>query len=148
MITTMTLQLVVLALGATSMLLLIVAAPPPPPPLPPASSCTDELVLFSPCLPYVLSPPNNLSNTASVSCCDAFSSVLNSNNGVCLCYLVRQPSILRFPVNNTRVLSFSSVCPIGEDITVPQILDLWSHFAQVQKAKPSSWFLKVLSFSW
>ena len=119
MITTMTLQLVVLALGVTSMLLLIVAALPPPPPLPPASSCTDELVLFSPCLPYVLSPPNNLSNTASVSCCDAFSSALNSNNGVCLCYLVRQPSILRFPVNNTRVLSFSSVCHIGEDTTVP-----------------------------
>ncbi|KAK9992665.1 hypothetical protein SO802_027650 [Lithocarpus litseifolius] len=117
MITTTTLQLVVLALGVTSMLLLIVVAPPPPPPppLPPASSCADELVLFSPCLPYVLSPPNNLSNTASDSSCDAFSSALNSNNGVCLCYLVRQPSILRFPVNNTRVLSLSSVCPIGED---------------------------------
>ena len=52
---------------------------------------------------------------ASVSCCDAFSSALNSNNGVCLCYLVRQPSILRFLVINTRVLSLSSVCPTGED---------------------------------
>ena len=27
-------------------------------------------------------------------------------------------------------------------------MDLWSHFAQVQNAKPSSWFLKILSFSW
>ncbi|KAL4642334.1 hypothetical protein ACB092_02G008900 [Castanea dentata] len=116
MITTMTLQLVVLALGVTSMLLLIVAAPPPPPqPLPPPSSCANELVLFSPCLPYVLSPPNNHSNMASDHCCEAFSSALSSNNGVCLCYLVRQPSILRFPVSNTRVLSLSSVCPIGED---------------------------------
>ena len=139
MITTMTLQLVVLALGVTSMLLLIGATGFKLH----RRACS---VLTMPA--YVLSPPNNLSNTASVSCCDAFSSVLNSNNGVCLCYLVRQPSILRFPVNNTRVLSFSSVCPIGEDITVPQILDLWSHFAQVQKAKPSSRFLKVLSFSW
>ncbi|KAM3707212.1 hypothetical protein ACB098_02G007800 [Castanea mollissima] len=116
MITTMTLQLIVLLLGVTSMLLLIVAAPPPPPQrLPPPSSCSDELVLFSPCLSYVSSPPNNLSNTASDSCCDAFSSALNSTNGVCLCYLVRQPSILGFPVNDTRVLSLSSVCPIGED---------------------------------
>ncbi|KAM4115887.1 hypothetical protein ACJW30_02G007700 [Castanea mollissima] len=116
MITTMTLQLIVLTLGVTSTLLLIAAAPPPPPQrLPPPSSCSDELVLFSPCLSYVSSPPNNLSNTASDSCCDAFSSALNSTNGVCLCYLVRQPSILGFPVNDTRVLSLSSVCPIGED---------------------------------
>ncbi|KAK7819797.1 hypothetical protein CFP56_039578 [Quercus suber] len=113
----MTLQLIVLALSVTSTLLLIAAAQPPPPPqpLPLPSGCSNELVLFSPCLPYVSSPPNNLSNTASDSCCDAFSTALNSTNGVCLCYLVRQPSILGFPVNDTRVLSLSSVCPIGED---------------------------------
>ena len=112
----MNLQLIVLVLSVTSTLLLIAAAlPPPRQPLPPPSSCSDEIVLFSPCLPYVSSPPNNLSNTASDSCCDAFSSALNSNNGVCLCYLVRQPSILGFPLNDTRVLSLSSVCPIEED---------------------------------
>ena len=112
----MNLQLIVLVLSVTSTLLLIAAAlPPPRQPLPPPSSCSDEIVLFSPCLPYVSSPPNNLSNTASDSCCDAFSSALNSSNGVCLCYLVRQPSILGFPLNDTRVLSLSSVCPIEED---------------------------------
>uniref|UniRef100_A0A2N9F5I3 Bifunctional inhibitor/plant lipid transfer protein/seed storage helical domain-containing protein n=1 Tax=Fagus sylvatica TaxID=28930 RepID=A0A2N9F5I3_FAGSY len=110
--TTITLRLIALNLVLTSTLLLIVAAPPPPPP---PSSCVNEIILFSPCLPYVSSPPNNLSDTASESCCDAFSSALNSTNGVCLCYLVRQPSILGFPVNDTKVLSLSSLCPIKED---------------------------------
>ncbi|KAK7822558.1 hypothetical protein CFP56_036312 [Quercus suber] len=120
MITTMTLQLIVLALSVTSTLLLIAAAQPPPPqPLPLPSGCSNELVLFSPCLPYVSSPPNNLSNTASDSCCDAFSTALNSTNGVCLCYLVRQPSILGFPVNDTRVLSLSSVFPLEKTTTAP-----------------------------
>ncbi|KAE8022692.1 hypothetical protein FH972_008473 [Carpinus fangiana] len=119
MIATAPLPPIVLVLASVVILAASAAAPPPGPPQPPSpppSSCTEELVLFSPCLPYISSPPNNLSATPSEGCCHAFSSALNSsNNGVCLCYLVQQPSILGFPVNGTRVLSLSSVCTLPRD---------------------------------
>jgi hypothetical protein len=104
------LPLIALFLASVVLLAASAAAPPQPPP---QSSCTEELVLFSPCLPYISSPPNNLSATPSDICCHAFSSALNSSsNGVCLCYLVQQPSILGFPVSGTKVLSLPSVCPL------------------------------------
>ncbi|WJX60059.1 hypothetical protein P8452_45309 [Trifolium repens] len=81
------------------------AAPPPPPP----SSCTDQLILFSPCLSYVSSPPNNLTETPSTKCCDAFSSSF-APNSLCFCYLLRDDHILGFPLNSTRLLSLSSLC--------------------------------------
>ncbi|KAK7822556.1 hypothetical protein CFP56_036314 [Quercus suber] len=86
MITTITPPLISLSLALITALPLTAVTPPP---LPTPSSCADELALFSPCLPFVSSPPNNLSDTASDNFCHAFSSALNSTNGVCLCYLVR-----------------------------------------------------------
>ncbi|RDY10641.1 Protein YLS3, partial [Mucuna pruriens] len=70
--------------------------------------CTEELISFSACLPYVSYPPNNLTESASDKCCKAFSSAVES---VCLCYLLREPLILGFPLNSTRILSLSSICP-------------------------------------
>ncbi|XP_018812166.2 protein YLS3 [Juglans regia] len=103
---------VIAAFAMPLITLVIAAAAAGPPP----SSCTQELVLFSPCLPYISSPPNNLSGTPSENCCNAFSSSLNSsNNGICLCYLVRESSILGFPVNGTRVLSLPLVCPLPKE---------------------------------
>lgn len=139
MITTITPPLY--ALGLT----LLTAVTPPP--LPTPSSCADELALFSPCLPYVSSPPNNLSDTASDSCCHAFSSALNFTNGVCRCYLVRQPSILRFAVNDTRVLSLSSVCTIRDDNNSSMGNGSMESLCSGSKKKPSSWFLLVLLLS-
>ncbi|KAL9669657.1 hypothetical protein QQ045_007204 [Rhodiola kirilowii] len=72
--------------------------------------CTGEIVRFSNCLPYVASYPNNLSSSASSSCCDSFSSAFTAGDGVCFCYLLRQPLVLGFAVNTTRILSLSSVC--------------------------------------
>ncbi|KAB2599657.1 hypothetical protein D8674_009928 [Pyrus ussuriensis x Pyrus communis] len=83
----------------------------PPSPLP---SCGDELVRFSPCLPYVSSPPNNLSDSPPPKCCDAFSLSLESGGALCLCYLVQDPPMLGFPVNGSRVLFLSSTCPLGD----------------------------------
>ncbi|KAG7997047.1 hypothetical protein I3843_01G191200 [Carya illinoinensis] len=98
------------AMPLITLVLAVAAAGPPP------SSCTQELVLFSPCLPYISSPPNNLSGTPSDNCCNTLSSSLNSsNNGICLCYLVRESSILGFPVNGTRVLSLPLVCPLTSE---------------------------------
>lgn len=71
--------------------------------------CTDYLIWFSPCLPYVSSFPNNLTQNASVKCCDAFSSSF-APNSLCFCYLLRDPQILGFPLNTTRLLSLSSLC--------------------------------------
>ncbi|XP_057443802.1 non-specific lipid transfer protein GPI-anchored 25-like [Lotus japonicus] len=80
------------------------AAPPPS-----SGGCTDQLMSFSPCLPYVSSPPNNLTETASAACCDAFSSA-TAVDSLCFCHLLRDPVILGFPLNTTRLLSLSSVC--------------------------------------
>lgn len=85
------------------------AVPPPPPPPSSRGGCTDQLILFSPCLSYVSSPPNNLSETASSRCCGAFSSSF-APNSLCFCYLLRDNHILGFPMNSTRLLSLSSLC--------------------------------------
>ncbi|KAK2647056.1 hypothetical protein Ddye_022251 [Dipteronia dyeriana] len=94
-------------LFTTSRLLPATSARPPPPP---PAGCVDELVAFSPCLSYVSAPPNNVTETAASQCCEAFSSVLDSGDGNCLCYLFRQPLIFSFPLNQTRVASLSLVC--------------------------------------
>ncbi|KAM1171900.1 hypothetical protein ACFX2I_022055 [Malus domestica] len=96
------LTLVILSLGS--------AEPPPSPP----PSCADELVRFSPCLPYVSSPPNNISDSPPPKCCDAFSQSMESGGALCLCYLVQDPPMLGFPVNGSRVLSLSSTCPLRD----------------------------------
>ncbi|KAK9288915.1 hypothetical protein L1049_017386 [Liquidambar formosana] len=103
----------------TSMLALASAAPPPPPPppLPPPPSpeeegCSTGLVAFSICLPYVSAPPNNVSSSASPQCCDLISSAFENGYAFCLCYLIREPLILGFPLNKTRILSLSSFCPL------------------------------------
>ncbi|KAH9682565.1 hypothetical protein WN943_028842 [Citrus x changshan-huyou] len=77
---------------------------------PPPSGCTTELVAFSPCLTYVSLPPNNLTETVPSQCCDAVSSAFDSGDGNCLCYLIRQPLIFGFPLNETRLDSLSSAC--------------------------------------
>ncbi|KAG5070366.1 hypothetical protein AAZX31_01G220600 [Glycine max] len=74
-----------------------------------AAGCTEELISFSACLPYVSYPPNNLTESASKKCCEEFSSAVESES-VCLCYLIRQPLILGFPLNTTRLHSLSSLC--------------------------------------
>ncbi|KAI4317866.1 hypothetical protein L6164_025697 [Bauhinia variegata] len=107
----------ILAFLVTLAILLAEASSPLPPPSPlphplsPTPSCIDMIVSFSPCLPYASSPPNNRSDTPTENCCKAFFSAFNSGVSVCFCYLLREPMILGFPLNNTRILSLSSVCP-------------------------------------
>ncbi|CAI9108747.1 OLC1v1008427C1 [Oldenlandia corymbosa var. corymbosa] len=74
-----------------------ISPPPPPPPRngtvsppPPVAgggptNCSDELVVFSNCLSYISSSPNNTTT---------------------------KPSLLGFPVNSTKILSLSSRCPV------------------------------------
>ncbi|CAN7084526.1 unnamed protein product [Brassica oleracea var. botrytis] len=79
-------------------------------PSPPALTCTEELVMFSPCLPYVSAPPNNMSDRPDPLCCSAFSTSAHSGAGNYLCYLLRQPMILGFPLDRSRLLSLSQIC--------------------------------------
>ncbi|CAA2998377.1 non-specific lipid transfer protein-like 1 isoform X2 [Olea europaea var. sylvestris] len=82
------------------------------PPLPsPPVTCSDELVTFSPCLPYISAFPNNISEIPPPQCCDDVSITFASGSAVCLCYLVRRPGILGFPLNYTKLMSITSVCP-------------------------------------
>ncbi|CAA7045338.1 unnamed protein product [Microthlaspi erraticum] len=96
----------VLAISFSSSAVAETHAPSSPPPL----TCTEELVMFSPCLPYVSAPPNNMSETPNPLCCSVFSTSVNSSSGICLCYLLRQPLILGFPLDRSRLLSLSQIC--------------------------------------
>ncbi|GMH08450.1 hypothetical protein Nepgr_010290 [Nepenthes gracilis] len=74
--------------------------------------CTVDLISFSPCLPYVAAPPNYASSSPPPRCCAVYSATIDTgNHASCLCYLRREPSMLGFPLNVSRLLSLSSICP-------------------------------------
>ncbi|KAI7729920.1 hypothetical protein M8C21_022355, partial [Ambrosia artemisiifolia] len=73
--------------------------------------CADSVISFSPCLPYISAPPNNLSTDPSSQCCETFDSAFDSDEAQCLCYLVRQTTLLGFPLNLTKLFSLSDICP-------------------------------------
>ncbi|CAI9118420.1 OLC1v1019990C1 [Oldenlandia corymbosa var. corymbosa] len=99
-----------------------VSPPPPPrnatvPPPPPVAAgaptnCSDELVVFSNCLSYISSSPNNTTAVPSRHCCHDVASAYLSGTAVCFCYLVQKPNLLGFPVNFTKILSLSTRCPV------------------------------------
>ncbi|KAA0040813.1 hypothetical protein IC582_001836 [Cucumis melo] len=82
---------------------------------PPPGCTTRELLLLSPCLPFISAPPNNLSDTVPSECCDAFSSAYSAGGGICLCYFLREPQILGFPLNRTKLIALSSFCPPNDE---------------------------------
>ncbi|KAM7462823.1 hypothetical protein LguiA_030944 [Lonicera macranthoides] len=88
-----------------SMLVLTHSAPPPP-----EKACSDEVIAFAPCLPYISNPPNNQTKSPSSQCCNLFASAFDSGTANCLCYLLRDSHLLGFPLNRTRFLSLSSLC--------------------------------------
>ncbi|PWA73277.1 Bifunctional inhibitor/plant lipid transfer protein/seed storage helical domain-containing protein [Artemisia annua] len=89
-----------------------IAIPSPSPPAP--GGCADSVISFSPCLPYISAPPNDLSDEPSSQCCDVFNGSFDSGDADCLCYLVRQTSILGFPLNATKLLSLSDLCFVND----------------------------------
>ncbi|KAK5804991.1 non-specific lipid transfer protein GPI-anchored 25 [Gossypium arboreum] len=91
-------------------LLLLGVAAQPLPPAPQQPGCVEELVAFSPCLPFVSDPPNNATDSVAPQCCDVFNSAFDSGDGYCFCYILRQPRIFGFPLNRERVASLSSFC--------------------------------------
>ncbi|XP_072957432.1 uncharacterized protein [Typha angustifolia] len=80
-----------------------------PPPQPPALpiDCPFQLVAMSACLPYVAAPPNVPTFAPSVACCAAF---LRGGDGACFCHLVRDPLLLGFPIDVSRVVSLFYSC--------------------------------------
>ncbi|KAL5712555.1 hypothetical protein ACHQM5_014716 [Ranunculus cassubicifolius] len=83
--------------------------------------CKDELTGISPCLPYISSPPNNLSFSPSSQCCDLYNSSFINGNASCLCYLLRHDSMLGFPLNNTRISSLTTLCSTTTTTTTTTI---------------------------
>ncbi|KAG1347734.1 putative protein YLS3-like [Cocos nucifera] len=85
------------------------AAPAPPPP---AFGCAVELVAMSTCLPHVAAPPNNPTPAPSSACCATFFSAIDGAGAgaTCLCHLVRDPSLLGFPLNASRIVALFSTC--------------------------------------
>ncbi|KAK6130221.1 hypothetical protein DH2020_036031 [Rehmannia glutinosa] len=80
----------------------------------PSAACSDKLVTFSTCLPYVAVSPNNLTDSPPPQCCDDVSAAFGDGSAICLCYFVLRPKILGFPLNSTRLLSLTSVCPVKD----------------------------------
>ncbi|CAL9225389.1 unnamed protein product [Arabidopsis halleri] len=99
--------ILILAITFSSSAVSATQAPSSSPPIP---TCTEELVMFSPCLPYVSAPPNNMSETPDPMCCSVFTSSVHFSTGNCLCYLLRQPMILGFPLDRSRLISLSQIC--------------------------------------
>ena len=126
------------ALFTLSLLLHSAMASPPPRSPQPASECVTELVMFSPCLGFVSSPPNNLSAAVSSTCCDSFSAALASASGSrgspCLCYLLREPRMLGFPIDEARVLSLPFACALDK----PSLETLCSGFFDCFEHEKSS----------
>ncbi|KAI3979774.1 hypothetical protein MKX01_013869 [Papaver californicum] len=65
------------------------------------------------CLPYISSSPNNLTDEVPSSCCDRYKSTYGTGSVACLCHLVKEPCLLGFPVNITRMFELSTVCPFA-----------------------------------
>ncbi|EYU41462.1 hypothetical protein MIMGU_mgv1a018007mg [Erythranthe guttata] len=80
----------------------------------PSIACSDELVAFSTCLPYVAVPPNNRTDSPPPQCCDQVSSAFRDGSAICLCYFVLRPKILGFPLDSTKILSLTSVCALDD----------------------------------
>ncbi|GFY85048.1 hypothetical protein Acr_03g0018220 [Actinidia rufa] len=96
-----------------ALLLTSAVAVAPTSPAPAAAvSCTEEVVAFSPCLPFISSEPNNVSSWPSSQCCHVISLAFESGVVDCLCYLSRRPLLIGFPLNSTRLFSLSSLCPL------------------------------------
>ncbi|CAH2079130.1 unnamed protein product [Thlaspi arvense] len=110
MAATSTIVMFVLILAITLSYSAVAAETAQAPSSQPLLTCTEELVMFSPCLPYVSAPPNNISDTPDRLCCTVFSSSVHSTAGNCLCYLLRQPMILGFPLDRSRLISLSQIC--------------------------------------
>ncbi|KAI3770898.1 hypothetical protein L6452_02046 [Arctium lappa] len=87
----------------------------PPPSSPPPGGCADSVISFSPCLPYISAPPNDLSDDPSSQCCDIFNGAFDSGEAECLCYLVRQSTLLGFPINASKLLSLSDLCSLNNN---------------------------------
>ncbi|KAG6759336.1 hypothetical protein POTOM_035812 [Populus tomentosa] len=100
-------------------MLLVLAAAVPSPASPPG--CSDELVAFSPCLGYVSAPPNRVTDTATSRCCDAFSKAFDSSDGNCFCYLIKQPLIFGFPLDESRVIALPSACSLSSPVSLDSL---------------------------
>ncbi|OAY72115.1 hypothetical protein ACMD2_22358 [Ananas comosus] len=89
---------------------------------PAPSSCAEEIVGISACLPLVVAatPITAAANATAAAaaaeaapsdaCCDAFLRGLVGGGAACLCHLLRDPLLLGFPINTSRIASLFSSC--------------------------------------
>ncbi|XP_061986515.1 non-specific lipid transfer protein GPI-anchored 25-like [Populus nigra] len=70
-----------------------------------------------PSLP-VSAPPDRVTDTATSQCCDTLSKAFNSGDGNCFCYLIMQPLIFGFPLNESRVIALPSVCSLSSLVSL------------------------------
>ncbi|KAI3752004.1 hypothetical protein L2E82_23103 [Cichorium intybus] len=106
---------IVTVLLASTLVLITTSDVTPPPSSPVPGGCADSVISFSPCLPFISAPPNDLSDEPSSQCCDIFNGAFAAGEAECLCYLVRQNTLLGFPLNTSKMLSLSDLCPVNNN---------------------------------
>lgn len=77
----------------------------------PSTACTDQLVIFSSCLPFIGACPNNRTEFPPPQCCHDVAAAFTNGSAICVCYLILEPDILGFPLNSSKLLSLTSICP-------------------------------------
>jgi Probable lipid transfer len=77
------------------------------------SECALSLVELSPCLPYIAGPPTHPTLAPSVICCGTFYQAIVNAGPSCMCYLMRDPLILGFPIDTGRLVSMVPSCRIN-----------------------------------
>lgn len=117
------LSLSLLLIAATALLTSSTSRPQPQPAEP--SECALSLVALSPCLSYITGPPNIPTPAPSVVCCGAFHQTFVTTGPSCICYLVRDPLILGFPVDTGRLVSLFPSCRANESAPA----SFWLHDA-------------------
>lgn len=81
------------------------------------SECALSLVSLSPCLSYIAGPPNHAATAPSVICCGTFYQTIITSGPACVCYLVRDPLILGFPIDTGRLVAMFPSCGVNNTAT-------------------------------
>ncbi|KAJ1697335.1 hypothetical protein LUZ63_005847 [Rhynchospora breviuscula] len=77
---------------------------------PPDSDCEISLQGFTPCVPFLIAPPNKASPTPSTVCCLTFLQSLTTTSPRCVCEIVRKACVFGSLIDTTRLYSLFPLC--------------------------------------
>ncbi|KAF3325189.1 putative lipid transfer [Carex littledalei] len=123
-----------LLLATTALLTSSEPLPLQPPGQP--SECALSLVALSPCLSYIAGPPNRAASSPSVICCGTFYQTIMTAGPACVCYLVRDPLILGFPIDTGRLVAMFPSCGVNNTATAVRWLYDTCRVTEIETMSP------------